>query len=1855
MSQVVDKKVVEMQFDNRQFESGVQTSMSTLEKLKKSLNLDGAAKGLESVNAAAKDCDMSGISKGVETVKARFSALQVAGITAMSNIANSAVNAGKRLVSAFTIDPIKDGFAEYETQMNAVQTILANTQSEGTNVKIVNKALDELNTYADKTIYNFTEMTRNIGTFTAAGVKLKPSVSAIKGIANLAAVSGSTSQQASVAMYQLSQALASGTVKLQDWNSVVNAGMGGKVFQDALIRTSEHLKTGAKSAISAKGSFRESLRSGWLTTEVLTQTLDQFSTAADTEKEYEAAVAKFVKQGYSKEQAKQMADMAKTAGDAATKVKTFTQLLDTLKEAAGSGWTTTWRLIIGDFEEAKGLWTDVSNVLSKMINDSSNARNKIVEGWAKGGGRDDLIASLTNAFKGLMSIIEPIKKAFKEIFPPITSERLIKFTENLKSLTEKMKLSEERADKVKRIFKGVFSIFDIGRKVITAFTKPFFELFQSKGFNNFTDSLLESFASIGDVFTSWDKGLDLSSISGILSSIASAFSKTFSGISKVVDSSLGSFKGFKDTISSFVTWISNAFSKVSSVLKPVFSWLGNGLSEAFSWIKDNVSLGDVFSGLLTGGLLAGISKFTGLLDKLGAVIDKIFGDKSENKDGIGEKFKNILSQVHEALVAFTAGIRTTSLILIATAIGILSVALSTISKLDYDELARGIVGIGGLFVILGLSFKSLNKSLKSFGNKNIIKSGMAMIAMAIAIKVLSDALTTIANIKIDDIVKGLFAIGVSLFEFSVVIKKIGDTNVSLKTMLSLILIAESCKILAKALTAIGKMSWDEIARGLVGMGGALTEVSVVTAILGKFGKSNSIVGSIAILIMVQSLDEIADALKNIGSLSWNEIKRGLTGMGVALSELGIIATILGKFGGMSSVSGAISIVLMTKALSPIVDAISQIGILSWDEIKRGLTGMGVALIELGTVAGILGKLTGLSGLVGSIAILVMVQSLQPIADALIQIGSLSWDEIKIGLTGMGVALAELAVVAGLLGKLTGLSGLVGATSILVMAQALQPIAMALSQIGSLSWDEIKIGLTGMGVALAELAVVAGLLGKLTGLSGLVGATSILVMAQALQPIAMALSQIGSLSWDEIARGLVGMGGALTELAVISGLLGNLGGLGATLGAGTILLAVQGLDDLANALKKFGEMPWDEIKRGLAAMGVALGEVAFGSLLNTLSGLGAASISAIAGPLGTLADSIKKWTGVTIPENLGYQLGILANGVMAFTFDGAGANALSTVAAPLGTLADSVKKWAGVTVPEGIGKQLGKLAKGVKKFTFDGVGASAIATVAAPLGTLANSVRRWSNITVPEGLEKNLKSISNGIKSFTWAFSGGWSISSIVGPLGKLPDALKKWSNITVPEGLEKNLKSISNGIKSFTWAFAGGWSLSEIVGPLNKLPDAIKKFAGVVIPEGIEKGLKSIANGVKSFSWAFVGGMSIDIIAAPLGKLANGIRTLCSTPIPKSIGDKLKSISTGIKSFVNIGDISSVSGSISSIANSTVKLSGINFKNISSGLGTLVSSLKKISGVTIDTSSLTSAMTSIAKASRNMMNAIKSTIRSGKASITAAMKVAMSGAPGAIRNSINVIKSVAVSLISSLTKVISGKKPSVTSAFKTLVSGASDAVKGKRPSMVSAGKYLGSGLVEGISDKQPAVYNAAFKLGQEAVKGESDGQKSDSPSKLTIQAGHWFGEGLIIGIGQMASKVYSAGYDAGDTAVQAMSGAIARLSDAVDSDIDAQPTIRPVLDLSDVRSGAGAISDLFDRKQIVGVTSNVNAISSMMNNRNQNAGNADVIDAINKLRKDVGNIDAASYTIGGITYDNGSSISEAIKSLVDAARMERRM
>ena len=830
MSRTIDERIVEMRFDNRQFERNVQTSLSTLDKLKQGLDLDGAAKGLENLGDAAKKCNMSALSSSVETVRAKFSALEVVAMTTLSNITNSALNTGKRLVSALTIDPIKSGFQEYETQIGAVQTILANTQHEGTNLQQVNRALDELNTYADKTIYNFTEMTRNIGTFTAAGVNLQTSVDSIKGIANLAAISGSTSQQASTAMYQLSQALAAGRVSLMDWNSVVNAGMGGKVFQDALVRTSELLGTGAQNAINMYGSFRESLTRGeWLTTEVLTETLKQFA-GAYTE-------ADLVQQGFTEAQAKEIAQMAQTAEDAATKVKTFTQLWDTLKESAQSGWTSTWEILVGDFEEAKELLTEISNTIGGVISESAQARNELLSGGLSSGwkqlldqgiadeagfiesiqtvaresgnafdqlvagsdsftdalkqglkdgvissetlseavyhlqgkmsgmsqeerkaagytsemveqietladslrdgsvsmdeftekilrpsGRENLIQSVWNAAKGLVSVIAPIKDAFRDIFPPATSDQLYALTETLRSFSERLTISDETADKLQRTFKGLFSMLDLGRQAIMAVVNAVMPM--AGGIGSLADGLLTATAAIGDFLTGINDAAKKGEVfSKVAQGIADALGFVVSGIQtfigflgdvfaipgfeafqallgriqtrigQVIDAVGGLGFGVDDAVntmdsavgnSKFLQMLQSLFNGVKAIASGIIGVLG-GLSATLIDAIGNADFSgviDLLNGISLGGIAVGITKFMNSLTK-----------SFDDVGGLLDNVKGILDGVRGCFEAYQTQLKAGTLLKIASAIAVLAAAIVTISLIDSGKLTASLGAI----------------------------------------------------------------------------------------------------------------------------------------------------------------------------------------------------------------------------------------------------------------------------------------------------------------------------------------------------------------------------------------------------------------------------------------------------------------------------------------------------------------------------------------------------------------------------------------------------------------------------------------------------------------------------------------------------------------------------------------------------------------------------------------------------------------------------------------------------------------------------------------------------------------------------------------------------------------------------------------------------------------------------------------------------------------------------------------------------------------------------------------------------------------------------------------------------------
>ena len=1769
----IDERVVKMRLDNSQFEQGINKTSGLLSKLKQALNLDKSVESINNVDKAVSGVSFNPLTSGLQGVQSGFNAMGAVAFSVLNRMTNAAIDAGKSITNALTAS-VRDGFAEYETQMNAVQTILANTQSKGSTIDDVNSALDTLNTYADKTIYNFTEMTRNIGTFTAAGVDLQTSVDSIKGIANLAAVSGSSSAQASQAMYQLSQAIAAGKVQLMDWNSVVNAGMGGEVFQNALKRTAENFGTNVDGMIQKYGSFRESLtEGGWLTTDVLTETLKQLS-GAYTE-------ADLVSQGYTEEQAKQIVQLANTAEGAATDVKTFSQLIDTTKEALGSGWTNTFEIIFGDFEEAKELWSSVANVISDVVNRSSESRNNLLQGWKDLGGRTELIEGLSNVFESLGKVLSTVGNAFRKVFPPTTSQQLMDITKAFTSFTESLVPSESTLNKIGRVAEGVFSVFDIGVQAVKAVGEAISTAFGSDSMGSLLNNLLDIAAGFGD----WLVGLDNSIKQfGIFEGAAKKVGTSVSNV-------LGMFNSFTGRISSMGSAIRSIASTIGDTLGGAFERVKNVISNVLTWITDNISGGDIFAGLAGGGIFLAARKIGGAFDKIKEAVEGLFGNGAEKlKKGAGV-FDEILDGLQESLNAFTGSVKAFTLVEIAGSIALLVGSMEKIAALSGGEVVGGVSAIGGMMTELNLSLKSITKTVKGVKTTDLIKTGAALIEFAKAVDMLANAMSTIGNLKWDEIAKGLTGMGGAMAELVAAAKGLSYAKVDLKTAGSLIAMAQAVKMVADPLKKLGNMSWDQVGKGLSAMGGALTEMGTVTGLLGRFGKHN-ISAAVSMVVTAKSLGDIAQAFNSFSQYSWDEIGRGLVAMGGALGEVAVVTGALGKIAGFSGILASGSIFITVQSLDDIAKVFGEFTQYDWGEIGRGLTAMGGALGEVGLVTGALGKLAGFSGIIGGGSILITAQSLGDIASAFGSFTQYDWGEIGRGLTAMGGALGEVGVISGALGKLAGLSGIIGSGSIVLTAQGLGDIAKAFNSFSQYSWDEIGRGLSAMGGALGEVGLVSGALGKLAGLSGLIGAGTINLTVQGLDEIAQAFNSFSQYSWDEIGRGLSAMGGAMGEVAAISGATGALTGIAGLMGAGTITLASQGLIDLATAFGKFAEFNWDEIGRGLTAMGAAMGETALGGLLNTFSGFGASAIEKMAAPLGTLADSIKKWEGVAVPDDLADQLGRIADGVGKFTLAGWGSDTIANIAQPMNTLTNAVAKWSTITFPTDIATQLGSLANGVKAFTLAFAGGWSLNAVVGPLGTLADSVKKWDGVEVPGGIQGNLTALANGVKAFTLAFAGGWSIDAVIGPLGQLPGAVKKWNGVEVPGGIQGNLTALANGVKAFTLAFVGGWSINAVIGPLGQLAGEVKKWNGVEVPGGIQGNLTALANGVKAFTGIGSG------IAESMSNAASGVRSIATAATSLSaanLSGVSKQISTFVSSLNNTQSITStlpadISAFATQLNSAMVTLGNVvstNGSTISTGFTQFKTSVTNgLSGVgSIVSQNMSSMSTAIIGATSTInggLDSIISVVLAFAGSMGNALNESTTSTAAGLRTTVDRINSfqsqfrtAGQHLADGLLNGMRSNSSQFTGVFSSSVNQAVNSVRAYYNGFYDAGRYLVEGFTNGINDYTRSAATAAANMASSAKTAADRALDNGSPSKIMMQVGRFFTEGFSIGITDREDMVSDSSEKVAQKAISTLNDMLATSS--IDDLFDASPTITPVLDLSAISKQAGSIDSMLSR------------------------------------------------------------------------------
>lgn len=1621
MSTTIDSRIVEMQFNNREFETNIKTSLSTIDKLKQSLNFTGASKGLENISAVSRKVDMAEFSGALDTVRVRFSALETMAVTALANITNSAVNAGKRIVSALTIKPVMEGFAEYELKMGSVQTIMAGT---GESLDSVNKYLEELNKYADRTIYSFRDMTSNIGKFTNAGVSLKDSVSAIQGISNVAAVSGANANEASRAMYNFAQALSAGHVKLIDWKSIENANMATVEFKNQLLETALASGTVSKAAngmyttldgnsFNATKNFNDVLKDQWMTTEVLVKTLGRYSDETTA--------------------------VGKKAFAAAQDVKTLSQLFDTLKEAAGSGWAQTWELIIGDFDEAKNVLTDLNKVIGGFLDRVSDSRNELLKFWKENGGRDDLINSIRKSFELFGQIIKPISDAFNYIFSPITGRQLVGITSAIKAFVENLKIGEGTANKIKRTFGGLFAVLDMIKDAFWLTIKVASEAFSWIG-GPIVSGLLELTARLGDFLMKVHGMVDAGNIFEFtFLKIQNIFTTVADKIKEAISRIGEAFKGFRsidiDPLGDLAelsvkrlqpfTRLGDIFRvsfeavvKVLEWIAPIAARLGSIVGSALGALADKVSYSvenmefsgilDIINTGLFGAILLGIKKFIDSLTKI-----------TSGAGGFLDGVKGIIDGVRGSLEAFQSSLKAKTLMTIATAIAILAASLLVLSFIDSKKLTVSLVAISALFAELSATMIILNKSLNGI---KMAKITSQLIAMSAAILILSFAMKNLAS-----------------------------------------------------------LDWEGVGKGVVGIG-SLSAILVIAA--NKLDKSSGklIKGSMGLVAFSAAIVILTHAVEKLSKLSWDELGRGLLGLTVILTEIVILTRNLGDPKRMISTS--VGLIALGVATLIFATAIEKLGKLSWDEIVKGLVSMGGALFGIAAGLGlmpndVISKSAGLVILGGALLI---------IANAMSKFGSMSWEEIVKGLVAMGGALFGIAAAMGLMPD----NMIIKALGLIGVATALQIMIGPLTQMAGMSWDEIVRGLSALG---GSLLIISLAMNKMT--TGLPGAAAMLVMAAALRVFVPALVTLGNMDIIEIGKALLTLVGVFAIVGISASLLAPLTPVILTLAASIAIL-------------------------GIGVMAVGAGLLMFSAGITALAVSGTAGAAALVIVVTSLISLIPM-----IIQKLG-------EGIIAFA---------KVIVNGLPVIMEAVKQIAlalirvisDVTVP---------IVKALMKF------------VVTLIKELANSV--------PQMVDAGMKLLFG------------------------------------ILEGIGAHIQDVVEAALDIIDGFLAGIA-EGLPGVVSSAVDVVSTFLisiGQELPKIIDAGFKMIVNFVNGLSVAIrenapiVGEAMGNLAIAMVDGLVLGIMAGIGTVV-NSVMELGKSALDGLKNFLGIHSPSKEFEELGMYTSEGFA------KGVSGEQGNITSTISGMSAKMIQ--EIRDSIPKFTEAGSSVMTAFINGLKLQDVNSKLASTTIISGCLTMIKNRYNDFKVAGQDLVNQLITGIKMKSADLSTAFIQLVNRSVLEVRNKYVEFYNAGSYLVQGFADGIRANTYLAEARARSMASAAARAASRALDINSPSRVGYSIGGFFGQGFVNAIVDYTSKAGKAGAGMAESAKNGLSNAISKISTIIDEGIDTQPTIRPVLDLSNIESGTSRLNSLFSRTQALSINAvpnrePINEPQSEMNN-----------------------------------------------------------
>ena len=1890
MSKTIDEKVVEMRFDNGNFEKNVSKSLHTLDSLKFKLNtLDfrGTSDNITNLAKNIKNIDMSPLTRGIETVQAKFSALQVIGVTALANLTNSAINAGKNMVYTMTNSIIQGG-------RNRAQKIKdAKFQMEGLlgteEYKKQWDRIDESINYAVKdTAYGYDSAARAASQFLASNVKVGEEMDrSLRAISGVAAMTNSSYDDISNIFTRIS---GQGRIMANDLNSLAARGLNAAAIL-------------GKSMNKSESEIRDMTSKGKIS-------FNDFAKAMDD------AFGAHAKKGN----------------------ETFTGSLENMKAAMSRIGAKIWDPLLDNqrdvFNQVRLLMNDLNNnylngPISKLNASLTETYQRLVKFFELGGVKN-IVLGLGDILEYFASIIRPIKDTFREMFPKKSVESLVEYTAKFKDFTSKLKLSDDAVNSIKNTFRGLFSIVDLCITTIKKIVKEIINVL-----SNLT-GIPNTIVGITGAIGTWvSTNVKLIKNSNILNNTIEKISKTLTffieKIKTVIDyiKSIGVFKHL-------LNGVKIVFGFLSSAIKTLGEMLRTALRSG-----DIKAALDVFNSSVFGMILLNVSNITKSLD--------LFFRKIEKYKSVGN-ISLWISSVKDALYALQFDIKADAIMRIAKAVAILAASLFVLSLVKPERIITSLGGLAVLIKEIMWSFKLLSKftDMKLIQIVKLEGLVFALKSFARSLLVLSVALKILSTISWDRIKTSLAAMGGALAELlgTVAIlslmsnsKYFGSPNTG-----SLFILSLSLVVLAGALKILATMSWDDIKRSLSAMGGALGELVVaigVLSLISKFKHTKLMKSALSILVVGNAMILIAGVLKILATMSWDDIKRSLTAMGGALGELVVaigVLSLISKFKHTKLMKSALSILVVSNAMILIAGVLKILATMSWDDIKRSLSAMGGALGELVVAIGILAIISKVGGsiLKSALAILIVSNAMIVLAGAMKIFGSLSIGQVVVGLLAMAGALAVITGAAILMEpifpaliKLSAIIAIIGGSvflagaGLLAFSAGLASLVATISASGTIIISGLESFITAIIMFIPDLIAAIGkgivlVCKTIIEAAPTIARTLLSLLVESLKAIYDFLPQIIDLSFNillTVIKSLKEKGPLLVTdfvdlLAVIFGALKTaINNINPDL-LSNMIKSMAGLSALVFVLSKITPMiPGAMI--GVLGLGVIIAE--FGLVLAAFGGLaqipgikwiieeGGNFLQIIGTSLGKFIGGFAGGVGVGITS----QMPTMAKNLTSF------ADEFSKFAEKISSIPDNtVDKVKAITatilylsgaelinaitsLKSGffekiqdifsnddqningfgrMGKQLSEFADQIQPFieSVSKIDPQAVESVKALAESIlyltsSNFIDQISSTFFGNDNSINtfatqMEALGGGLKSFSDSISGmsDSDISSVKSAVECIK-TLSEAASLIPNEGgfiskivgdnkvgdFGKQLGDLGYGILSFYYAVdeQSGINIDvvrsacEVLKLLAEVEQTIPNAGGLLSLlvgdntfEKFAKGLPNIGEAVKGFSDAVSGGNAIDeaSVTAATG-LIKSLAELGSDDLSK-LSSSVEEFGARLISFAN--KLNEFLGSMGLISEDNLK--------------SAIDKISKIKDISSEASQIDSASI------ENFANSLKDLGDKGVDNFV----LSLSG-----DEALNEARQAVNDLINAVVDSAGTMADTIKSKFNEVGSNAYEGLNYDQGrgnwryfSFESLGRNFVEGFAAGITNNIGIATNAGSLLGSRALQAAKESIDAHSPSRETYKLGTFFDLGFINGIKSLSNNVYNESSSLGDQARDGLYNAIERISSIIDGGISDDIVISPILDLSDVESGANRIGSLLSG-QNYSISSNLGAIASNVNYRNQNrVNNSDVLSAINKLGDNLGNIRGDTYNVNGITYDDGSNITQAVQTLIRAAKVERR-